>query len=80
MNETKTKKLGSSFNRYSFVRLCLDDKCIHPFRNYFQLIEHAIRTRNSSNLIRLPMIKTEYAKKVSLSPVQRVQYAAIGSS
>ena len=53
----------------SIVRLCLDDKCIHPFRFYFQLIEHSIRTRNSSKIIRLPMIRTEYARKVSLSQV-----------
>ena len=33
------------------------------FRDYFQLTEHSIRTRNSSNLIRLPVIKTEYARK-----------------
>ena len=45
----------------TLVRSC---KVIDPFRNYFQLIEHPMRTRNSSKLIRLPMIKTEYARKI----------------
>ena len=47
----------------TLVRSCLDDKVIDPFKNYFQLIEHSIRTRNSSKIIRLPMIKTDYARK-----------------
>ncbi len=47
----------------TIVRSCLDYKVIDPFRIYFQLIERSIRTRNSSKIIRLPMIKTEYARK-----------------
>ena len=47
----------------TLVRSCLDDKVIDPFRNYFQQIEHPMRTRNSSKMIRLPMIKTEHARK-----------------
>ena len=47
----------------TLVRSCLDDNVIDPFRNYFQLIEHSIRTRNSSKIIRLPMIKAEYARE-----------------
>ena len=31
----------------TLVRSWLDDKVIDPFKNYFQLIEHSIRTRNS---------------------------------
>ena len=45
------------------VRSCLDNKVIEPFKNYFQLIEHPIRTRNISKIICLPKIKLEYARK-----------------
>ena len=45
------------------VRSCLDNKVIEPFKNYFQLIEHPIRTRNTSKIICLPKIKLEYARK-----------------
>ena len=45
------------------VRDCLDNNIIEPFKNYFQLIEHSIGTRNRSNLIRLPRFKTKYARR-----------------
>ena len=47
----------------AIVRACLDNYIFEPFKNYFQLIEHSIRTRNRSNPIRLPRIKTEYARR-----------------
>ena len=50
----------------TLVRSCLDDKVVDPFRNYFQLIEQQIQTRSSTKIIRLPVIKTEYARNCFL--------------
>ena len=47
----------------TIVRACLDNDVIEPFKNYFQLIEHSIQTRHNSNLIPLPKIETEYARR-----------------
>ena len=33
------------------------------FRNYFEIITRSIHTRNNGNLIRLPKVKTEAARK-----------------
>ena len=46
------------------VRDCLDNNIIEPFKNYFQLIEHSIGTRNRSNLIRLPDLKQSMLEEV----------------
>ena len=45
------------------VRSCLNNKIIDPYKHYFQLIDHPIWTRNSSKMIHLPKMKTEYARK-----------------
>ena len=46
------------------VRKCLDNDICENFQGYFELQQHKIQTRNSECLIRLPCIKTEYARKL----------------
>ena len=41
----------------TIVRACLYNNIIELRKNYFQLIEHSIGTRNRPNLIQLPSIK-----------------------
>ena len=45
------------------VRKCLDNDICENFQGYFELQQHKTQTRNSECLIRLPCIKTEYARK-----------------
>ena len=45
------------------ARKCLDNDICENFQGYFELQQHKIQTRNSECLIRLPGIKTEYARK-----------------
>ena len=45
------------------VRECLDNDICENFQGYFELQQHKTQTRNSDCLIRLPCIKTEYARK-----------------
>ena len=45
------------------VRKCLNNDICENFQGYFELEQHKTRTRNSECVIRLPGIKTEYARK-----------------
>ena len=47
----------------AFVKLCLDDEVMDSFKQYFVLCKHNKNTRNNAKMIRLPNIKTEYARK-----------------
>ena len=47
----------------TLVRKCLDNEICENFQRYFELQQHKTQTRNSEFLIRLPCIKTEYARK-----------------
>ena len=46
-----------------FVRRCLDGACCENFDDYFTKIEHSQNTRNNKYLLRLPDLRTEFAKK-----------------
>lgn len=46
-----------------FVKSCLEGEVIEPFIDYFKLSAHSINTRNNSKIIKLPLIKREYARK-----------------
>ena len=48
---------------FTLVRKCLDNDTCENFQGYFKLQQHKIQTSNSECLIRLPCIKTEYARK-----------------
>lgn len=91
---TKSEEFLSNFKRSdhieqahqkracTFVRSCLDDKVIVPFRNYFQLIERSIRTRNSPKIIYLPANDQNRVRqnKFLIHQWERVQYALPWSS
>jgi hypothetical protein len=47
----------------SIVRNCIDGIVCENFQNYFSVIDHTIATRNNKHLLRLPKVKTEYARK-----------------
>ena len=46
-----------------FVKSCLENDVIEPFKNYFELSSHCRNTRNNEKIIRLPKLKTKYARK-----------------
>ena len=46
-----------------FVQNCLDGKIIDELRNYFQISQHNYGTRNNKKLLKLPLVKTQYASK-----------------
>ena len=46
-----------------FVRRCLDGACCENFDDFFTKIEHSQNTRNNKYLLRLPNLRTEFAKK-----------------
>ena len=46
-----------------FVRRCLDGACCENFDDYFTKIDHSQNTRNNKYLLRLPNLRTEFAKK-----------------
>ena len=45
------------------MRKCLENDICKNFQEYFELQQYKTQTRNSECLIRLPGIKTEYARK-----------------
>ena len=45
------------------VRKCLDGNSIDEMHNYFQINEHNYATRNSKKMLKLPLVKTQYASK-----------------
>ena len=45
------------------VRECLEKSVCSTFDNYFTIINHEKKTRNNECLLRLPKIRTEYARK-----------------
>ena len=45
------------------VRKCLDGNTCINFRDYFQKMNHDKNTRNVNNCLRLPVIRTEYARR-----------------
>ena len=45
------------------VRKCTDIEACDIFRGYFEVQEHATKTRNNQCLKELPRVKTEYARK-----------------
>ena len=45
------------------VRKCSDKEACDIFRGYFEVQEHETKTRNNQCLLKLPRIKTEYARK-----------------
>ena len=46
-----------------FVRSCLSNELIDNFDNYFVVMKNKYSTRNNTNLLRLSIIKTKYARK-----------------
>ena len=45
------------------VRKCLERETCEQLQNYFTLQEHERQTRNNNYTLKLPRIKTEYARK-----------------
>ena len=45
------------------VKSCLNNEFIEPLNQYFELSNHGKNTRNNEKMIRLPRIRTEYARK-----------------
>ena len=48
----------------TFIRKCLDNDVCDNFKNYFQLQEHSINTRNNRNILVIPKMRTEFGKKL----------------
>ena len=48
-----------------FVRSCLDEEICDNFYGYFEKIESSRNTRNNRNSLKLPRVRTEFAKKSS---------------
>ena len=46
-----------------FVRKCLDGTLPENFHDYFELVQHRIRTRNNGIPLQLPKVRTEYGKR-----------------
>ena len=46
-----------------FVRKCLDNTTCENFHGYFKMLSHQKTTRNNNNCIRIPAVRTEFAKK-----------------
>ena len=46
-----------------FVRKCLDGRSCETFHDYFTNIEHTQNTRNNKYLLKVPKLRTEFAKK-----------------
>ena len=46
-----------------FVRKCIDGNVCDNFKNYFDVTNHKIETRNNKNSIRLPKVKLSSAQK-----------------
>ena len=45
------------------VRKCIDKEICDTSQGYFEINDHNMRTRNNQCLVKLPKIKTEYARK-----------------
>ena len=45
------------------VQNCLEGKVIDELRNYFQINQHNYGTRNNKKLLKLLLVKTQYASK-----------------
>ena len=45
------------------VRKCIDKDICHTFKDHFILQNHSKHTRNANNSLKLPKIRTEYARK-----------------
>ena len=55
-----------NFNRKRACQLVcniLNDKCVETFRSYYDVIDNERQTRNTKSLIRLPKVRTEFARK-----------------
>ena len=44
------------------VRICIDGTVCDNLKEYFEMINHGICTRNRKYLLRLPRLKLEYGK------------------
>ena len=47
----------------ALVRKCLDGNVCSSLQKYFTVINHNKETRNNAHLLRLPAVKTEYARR-----------------
>ena len=45
------------------VRKCTDKVACSPLKNYFELNNHNMRTRNQEILVKLPKLKLEFGKR-----------------
>ena len=45
------------------VKKCLENDTCYNFKNYFQVNQHRINTRNNNNSLKLPRFKLEFGKK-----------------
>ena len=45
------------------VRKCIDKDICDAFQGYFNINDHTVRTRNHQSLLKIPKIKTEFARK-----------------
>ena len=45
------------------MRKCTDKVACSPLKNYFELNNHNMRTRNQEILVKLPKLKLEFGKK-----------------
>ena len=64
---TRIMKIENYKRRHAcnFVKNCLENESCENFNNYFSLIDHGKNTRNNKNTIKLPKVRTEFAKKSS---------------
>ena len=54
---------ANSIRACKLVRKCTDREVCDIFRGYFEVQEHETKTRNNQCLLKLPRIRTEYARK-----------------
>ena len=45
------------------VRKCIDKDICDAIQGYFNINDHTVRTRNHQSLLKIPKIKTEFARK-----------------
>ena len=46
------------------MKQCLKENTIEQFQDYFKFSNHRYKTRNNAKILKLPVIKTQYARKL----------------
>ncbi len=62
-DEIQSVTNANKIHACKLVRKCIDKDICDTFQGNFHINDHKMQTRNNQGLIKLPKIKTEYARK-----------------